>query len=124
MSCCIAVCVRASSAASPRFGADGLSVAQLLGATPVLAPTRAVPLLFEEGYIYIYINIYILFGFIFFFLLFLVFFFWIFFWLNSPYLSYSVVAPLRSHVEKGRGKHHAGQKKPNTQHICPTRRRL
>lgn len=59
MSCCIAVCVRASSAASPRFGADGLSVAQLLGATPVLAPTRAVPLLFEEGYIYIYINIYI-----------------------------------------------------------------
>lgn len=66
MSCCIAVCVRASSAASPRFGADGLSVAQLLGATPVLAPTRAVPLLFEEGYIYIYINIYILFGFIFF----------------------------------------------------------
>lgn len=74
MSCCIAVCVRASSAASPRFGADGLSVAQLLGATPVLAPTRAVPLLFEEGYIYIYINIYILFGFIFFFLLFLVFF--------------------------------------------------
>ena len=67
MSCCIAVCVRASSAASPRFGADGLSVAQLLGATPVLAPTRAVPLLFEEGYIYIYINIYILFGFIFFF---------------------------------------------------------
>lgn len=74
MSCCIAVCVRASSAASPRFGADGLSVAQLLGATPVLAPTRAVPLLFEEGYIYIYINIYILFGFIFFFS-----FFWFFF---------------------------------------------
>lgn len=74
MSCCIAVCVRASSAASPRFGADGLSVAQLLGATPVLAPTRAVPLLFEEGYIYIYINIYILFGVFFFFS-----FFWFFF---------------------------------------------
>lgn len=74
MSCCIAVCVRASSAASPRFGADGLSVAQLLGATPVLAPTRAVPLLFEEGYIYIYINIYILFGFIFFFSFFCFFF--------------------------------------------------
>lgn len=78
MSCCIAVCVRASSAASPRFGADGLSVAQLLGATPVLAPTRAVPLLFEEGYIYIYINIYILFG-VFFFSPFFGFFFFGFF---------------------------------------------
>lgn len=79
MSCCIAVCVRASSAASPRFGADGLSVAQLLGATPVLAPTRAVPLLFEEGYIYIYINIYILFGVFFFFSFFWFFFFGFFF---------------------------------------------
>lgn len=78
MSCCIAVCVRASSAASPRFGADGLSVAQLLGATPVLAPTRAVPLLFEEGYIYIYKYIYS-FWVYFFFLLFLVFFFGFFF---------------------------------------------